>query len=156
MAYLIKPTDKSTLGKILTKLSQKLEKSRFKAKLTEDGKSVKLSKIRLKTSKDYCGNHAGPCQIKGVHRDKKANFLEGSDWVAFNDGINDLLDKLKVEANVTSSICVMRKGLLRRVEYSGVDGGEFDKEGEEYLNNIGGKAIKSYCQSCTPGIQSWK
>lgn len=156
MAYLIKPVNKSTLGKILSGLTRKLEKSRFRAELTEDGKSVKLSKIRLKASKEYCGNHAGPCQIKGVHKNKKANFLEGSDWIAFNDGVNDLLDKLKVEASVTSSICVMRKGLLRRTEYSGIDGGEFDKEGDEYLNNIGGKAMKSYCQEGTPGIQRWK
>lgn len=86
---------------------------RFSPKYKE---SIDLQRIRLKESKVYCGSHPFACDINGGC---KSNFLEGADWVEFNDLINDVLDSLHVEANVQSTVCIIRKGMKRRIRYWG-------------------------------------
>lgn len=91
--------------------------SRFKANVEAvSDKRIKVSKIRLKESKPYCGSHPFVCDIEGG---RKANFLEGADWVEFNDRLNDVLDRLNAVAYVRSMICIVRKGGKRRVRYDG-------------------------------------
>lgn len=82
-------------------------KPRCKAFLT-------LGKIRLKASKPYCGNHPGPCALSGHRPEKKGKFLEGSDWVEFNDCVNLYLDQHSVEALVFSRPLELRKPLIVR------------------------------------------
>jgi hypothetical protein len=60
-----------------------------------------IKKVRLKQRKDYCGNHPAECaDVAKKHVQRK--FLEGADWVEFNDMLNDLLDERKVSAVVYS------------------------------------------------------
>lgn len=79
------------------------------------GGYITLHNIRLRESKPYCGNHPGPCLINTPHIRRR--YLEGLDWVEFNDLINNALDDLGIVADVASSECVVRKGAKRRVNY---------------------------------------
>lgn len=117
---------------------------------------VMIRNVRLRESKHYCGAHAGPCQINPLfHKPhRKAKFLEGADWVAFNDMLNDLLDEMGIHADVSSSVCVIRKGLERCVEYDGKDGQDFNKFGR-YANCIG-QQVKAKYPAGTPGIDEWR
>lgn len=90
---------------------------------------LNLKKIRLKSSKDYCGSHPAACERVGSpHNHTK--FLEGADWVEFNDTLNNLCDKLKVSACILSSSpefrgpMVIRLGMHRRQRY----GSEYPNE----------------------------
>jgi hypothetical protein len=127
---------------------------------------VQLKKIRLKKSKPYCGGHAGPCLLEEPdgHRDPKRVFLEGSDWVAVNDMVNDCLDRLKMTADVTSSSATKegklyaRKGDARRLDYmkNKATHGDFFANGAEYGCFIGKRPPKSEIEPGTPGIATWK
>ncbi len=80
---------------------------------------VNISRVRLNKSKDYCGNHAKACERPGK-KEKKHTFLEGADWVEFNDLINQVCDDRKVSAFVASARgagCIIRKGNKRRMQY---------------------------------------
>lgn len=115
---------------------------------------IELRNIRLAKNKHYCGNHAGPCRARGgTHR--KAAFLEGNDWVEFNDCINDILDRLNLAADVFTSACEVRRGRMRRRVYDGVDGGEFHKKGhaDDYDDCCGNQtpASRSWSPPGTPG-----
>jgi hypothetical protein len=61
---------------------------------------VCLRNIRLTKSKPYCGQHPGECVIE--RKKPKLAFLEWDDWIAFNDLVNDVLDEMKVHAEVWS------------------------------------------------------
>lgn len=160
MAYEINCTI-DVAGRIIKSIKSSIQRSRFVvgqiAANTKGRKtSVAMSQIRLKESKSYCQNHCGPCRNQGVQHHRKAKYLEGADWVAFNDMVNDVLDRLNHNGNAGSSVCVVRKGKCRRVDYFGVDGGEFDKEGNNYVDYCKKKALASECQNGTPGILQWK
>ena len=166
MAYTIAFKEK---GKDLTmfvhdvaqSIRNQVANSRFTLEMTVGPKKISMSKIRLRKSKDYCGNHPLACPVRpGGHAPHKhMTFLEGSDWVAFNDKINDILDELKVNANVGSSHVVTRKGLERCVEYTaytlgnGIDN-EWTKDSGAFANCIGRKVQAEYPEG-TPGIYSW-
>lgn len=91
--------------------------SRFKAQVEVlSDKRIKIRNIRLKESKKFCGSHPFACDIDGG---RKANYLEGADWVEVNDRVNDVLDRLNAIAYVRTSICILRKGEKRRVKYDG-------------------------------------
>jgi hypothetical protein len=77
---------------------------------------ITLREIRLREAKDYCGNHPGPCLLGRPHR--KYRYLEGLDWVEFNDLVNDTLDHLQIAANVASTAVVVRIGSQRRIRYT--------------------------------------
>lgn len=100
---------------------------------------ISLRKIRLKESKPYCGSHPGPCIIEG--RKRKAVFLEGLDWIEFNDILNNWADALPLEADISSSVCAIRIGRKRRMDYRGHNEGtkqaEWDKYGEKYEDYCG-------------------
>lgn len=87
------------------------------------GGSLKLSKIRLRESKPYCGNHAKACErstldaILGGRPHRRSKYLEGADWVEFNDRLNDAMDRFGVSCSIRSSDCWIRKGTLRRIAY---------------------------------------
>ncbi len=82
-----------------------------------------MSKIRLRTSKPYCGNHPGPCALSSHRPERKGRFLEGSDWVELNDVCNSYLDQHSVEALIRSrplelrQPLIIRQGRLRRLHY---------------------------------------
>ena len=125
-------------------------KGRFKAHFAIVG-------VRLREKKGYCGNHCGPCRLTG-RKHKKMKYLEGADWVSFNDMINDVLDELNVSANVFSSHCIVRKGPRRRMCYYGESGLEFykDADREDYSD----RRLKGHEGSDfdwgTPGFYGWK
>ena len=140
-------------------LSAELEKAlalaRFTAIVERTPRGIKISKVRLKESKPYCGDHAGHCELPARGKPRKANFLEGLDWISLNDGINDILDRFHINADVCTSTCVVRRGTARRVEYYSSDkGGEWEKEGE-YVDCCGDISEPSDYTTATPGIYSW-
>lgn len=106
---------------------------------------VKIRNVRLKESKKYCGNHPSSCDIRPNGHTMTAKFLEGLDWVEFNDRINDTLDRLGIAANAQSSVCIIRKGNNRRIKYDyylhpSNALPEWNKdEGDAYYKNYTGK-----------------
>lgn len=164
-------TFKNIKGISIIDLSYKLEnaiaKSRFFLSVIKNlPNKITIHNVRLKEKKNYCGNHPFACPIRKRDEDlthkqhlrKNYNFLEGADWVAFNDLCNDILDKFHVSADVASSLCVIRKGDKRCVKYDGHKLGngnsEWNKEGV-YQNKIGVKT-KSEFPDGTPGITGYK
>lgn len=109
------------------------EHTRFtcEPEVAEDrGRYVKIRNIRLKQKKPYCGNHPAECVggLFGAERThRKGTWLEGLDWVEFNDHLNDLLDSLYVSANIKSSVCILRKGRRRRTHYGMYQQGMFNQ-----------------------------
>jgi hypothetical protein len=139
-------------------LMDALSSSRF----TFDSESIdyrrfKIVNVRLRSSKAYCGNHPGACQIDG--KDRRGSYLEGADWVEFNDMLNDVLDRLKVDARVESSVVLVRRGRERCVEYLYVQhpwrNAEWEKIGI-YKDYCGKKAPMSKFPEGTPGIYGRK
>jgi len=109
-------------------LETAVEASRFTANITEnhDG-SLKIKMIRLRTRKGYCGNHPNECVINpfiGEQKHKVCRFLEGADWVEFNDMMNDALDRHAISCVIFSrpleikKKLMVRKGVMRRTAYN--------------------------------------
>jgi len=104
---------------IAYELGKVIAESRFKAVIDHEDNSVNIGKVRLKSSKEYCGNHAKACENIGKI-DRKSAFLEGADWVEFNDLVNHTLDSHQIAAFVASAKgagCIIRKGKKRRIRY---------------------------------------
>jgi hypothetical protein len=120
---------------------------------TIDRNKINVSNVRLMEKKDYCGSHPGTCQIQRAHR--KGAWLEGADWVEFNDRLNNVLDGFGVSANVASSVVVLRKGRERCIEYYGQPSrgpnAEWAKYGR-YADYCGKVAPASRFPLGTPGI----
>jgi len=106
---------------------------------------LKIWSVRLKEAKPYCGNHAYPCAIANPGRsgrERNGSCLEGADWVAWNDMLNDLLDNFPggkygfpqprgLRCDAGSSLVTIRKGYGRCVKYKAhIRGGEWYKEGD--------------------------
>lgn len=155
MAFIIKLKDSSQTDKVYKAILKELSKSRFTSEVSNNQNKIQFSQVRLRESKGYCGNHSGPCRLTG-QKHHKMKFLEGADWVGFNDMLNDILDKLSIEANVASSHCVIRKGFERRYRYTGVDGGEWNKDEPCYLNNCGKGPLLSTFPIGTPGLAVYR
>jgi hypothetical protein len=90
------------------------------------GGEIQLLGVRLKTPKFYYGNgpvaNSEPSKRKGWNRNAprkpaKLSFLEGLDWIEFNDSLNDFCDHHKLRADISSARCVIRRGWLRRTKY---------------------------------------
>lgn len=77
---------------------------------------INIYKVRLRTAKEFCGNHPAACEI-GNPTHRKGAHLEGADWVQFNDELNNILDRMNVSARVESALVIVRKGALRRTNY---------------------------------------
>jgi hypothetical protein len=126
---------------------------------------VKLRNIRLKEKKLYCGNHPNACE-NPFGKPRQGVYLEGADWVEFNDRLNDACDKFDVHANIRSSILIVRKGFNRRTCYGshvfsrGLIMGntiwEWNKDEDDdfYENYCGKVAPNSSYPFGTPGIYS--
>jgi hypothetical protein len=85
------------------------------------GGDVRIYGIRLRYRVKYWGN--GPdmrdnpmLRTRGVPR---MPFLQGLDWIDFNDSLNDMLDHHGIIADVCSARCVLRKKDRRRIDYLG-------------------------------------
>jgi hypothetical protein len=118
--------------------------SRFRAEVATPRKgTISIRTVRLTYKKDYCGNHPLPCPVRpGPHRKHPVNcLLEGADWVAFNDMVNDVLDQLGVVCNCASSHVIIRKAGARCVKYTahrlgnGIDN-EWDKDSGEFAYHV--------------------
>jgi len=144
--------------KLLDAISDISRTSRFNFSVEFAGKTViKLRNIRLKEKKRYCGNHPNACDIEGG---RMGTYLEGLDWVDFNDTLNDVLDSLSVSAYVRSAVCIIRKGTRRRTVYGSflvrhlwrpVYQWNKDEDDECYENWCGGSAPISEYPFGTPG-----
>lgn len=118
---------------------------------------ITIHNIRLKEAKIYCGSHPYACDIEGG---RKAKYLEGADWVEFNDRLNDILDRLEVSADVKSAVCILRKGTRRRTHYDGFLRNAFinefqwhmDTHDDNYMDYCGVVAPASYYPLGTPGL----
>ncbi len=95
-------------------------RGRFRVKLQveQSGKQqiVKIEQVRLRVGKEFCGNHPAACEV-GNPTHRKGAYLEGADWVQFNDELNNILDRMGVSARVESAQVILRKGPLRRTHY---------------------------------------
>lgn len=157
-------------------LIQKLGESRFwvreirrldrgvrKVGVRTDIQVISLHGIRLKRSKGYCGNHPGACALTGdSNPHNRRNFLEGADWVAFHDMVNDLLDVAGVSANVHTQgrKFWIRRGWLRRRCFWGTNlntrAAVFDLDDpSRYVDNSRGQPMRSEFPPGTPGIPEW-
>lgn len=131
------------------------EVERVPRKITND--AIRIRNIRLKDSKIYCGNHPAACELGGSHR--KGRTLEGADWVEFNDLINNICDRLWIRANVSTAVCVIRKGYERRIKYGMFRDGNFwqwkkDEPDASYEDCCSRQAPYSEFPEGTPGIYS--
>lgn len=105
-----------------------VEASRFTAKITGNyGGSLEIKMVRLRVRKSYCGNHPNECVINpyiGEQKHKVCRFLEGADWVEFNDLLNDALDAGGISCVIFSrpleikERLMVRKGTMRRTAYN--------------------------------------
>ncbi len=167
MAYAITVRTGAEALQVITTLYSYLDRSRFTigtvetVKRPRKGVDIRLFSIRLKTAKGYCGNHPGPCRLTG-RKHARHKYLEGADWVSFNDMVNDLLDRLDLDADVRSSTCWIRKGGKRRTCYGMVVGvfGHVDWEPHgdqtEYLDCRLKEAPETEYPTGTPGIFGWQ
>jgi hypothetical protein len=161
MAYSIAlpPDDPRKAQRVYSAIQRVIDSSRFccdmSMKTARRSISIEFRNVRLSTSKPYCGNHAGPCLRGG--RDRKGNWLEGRDWVSFNDMLNDVLDALRISANVASSVCVVRIGRKRCVRYIGGDGGEWIRNNDpsNFADCIGMGPQVAEVPDGTPGITGY-
>jgi len=151
--YIRKIDPREKIPEIVSEIHCKLRESRFVADITHSNHWVKINTVRLRHKKAYCGNHGGPCVRPHVKEHSRLPYLEGADWVEFNDMLNDICDNLSISATIASVVCVIRRGECRRVEYDTVGGAgtEWAKEGE--LQNCVGKAAPpSSFPEGTPGV----
>lgn len=147
------------LDKLVVAIVSHFNDSRFSVDVSQSKGSINLKNVRLKQSKEYCGNHPKGCEATGGPKHKKAAFLEGADWVEFNDRLNDVLDRMNVSAVVASSVCNIRQGDARRVKYdakSRFPNGTWawDKFGEadHYRHSVSRSYGPSEFPMGTPGI----
>lgn len=155
-------------------LFEAFESSRFKVNLFENPKPNRwfLRYVLLRKSKPYCGSHPFACPNTGVHRpDKRQKFLEGADWVAFNDMLNDVLDRENVSALVylrlrervqgESDKMYIRKENFRRTSYEGKPASPFSKfsvwepDSPNWEDGRGKEMPRSSYPEGTPGIPEY-
>lgn len=150
--------DGTRVGDIKTALGHAMDLSPFTCEVRiKSEKIVTLHNIRLKHKKRYCGSHPNFCEVEGG---RMGTWLEGADWVAFNDLLNDVLDILDVKANVSSTICILRKGKLRRIHYGSHETGlvnqpyewNRDEDDSNYEYHCLGGAPDSTFPDGTPGM----
>lgn len=142
-------------------LHNAIDNSRFTVNKIEDQSNsrnnwLKLREIRLRTRKDYCGNHPGAC-VGLLQRHRKGVWLEGADWVSINTLVNDVCDEFNVIANISTTVCKIRKGNLRRMHYGGHTLGFFqewnmDEDAHKWEDWMGRIAPDPTWTYGTPGL----
>lgn len=116
-------------------------------------KRLKINKVRLWQKKDYCGSHPGACNI--VKKHVRYNYLEGADWVEFNDTLNNTLDKIHANCRVASTVVLVRDGKKRCIKYRQQQGHGPNAEWARigiYQDYCGKIAEPSTFPDGTPGI----
>src|SRR4051812_42228821 len=121
MAFVIQCRSIGVAERTLNTLRDYIDRSRFTVRVLEVEEKRRSTRVivrdvRLREKKDYCGNHAGPCPLTG-RKHTRLRYLEGLDWVSWNDMLNDALDSLGHDGNVASSHCIIRKDSRRRMDY---------------------------------------
>jgi hypothetical protein len=143
----------------------------YHARIDPRKDSLKILGVRLRRKKPYCGQHAGPCQVTFVQKKHKTTaYLEGADWVAFNDMLNDLCDRFKIECTIWSEresdgrlyLRVGRKrcnAYFASMRYGFLWDGKQDLEDDRYFNDthfgVRTPAPRSEYEDGTPGIPEW-
>jgi len=150
--------------RIARSLQSFVRRSRFTFDLVDAGERLlRIYKVRLRTRRYYCGNHPNVCNVDNGRKHPKALFLEGADWVDFNDRLNDILDKAGIECKITSmwSRWIIRNWDVRRWVYPSVpprnefSNYEWDLRNDEDLFTKGsGKPEVSDFPYGTPGIHT--
>lgn len=119
---------------------------------------IKIREVRLREKKHYCGNHPFACPVRPwPQRHANAVYLEGADWVEWNDRVNDVLDEMGLGANVKTAVCVIRKDTKRRISYDGWFINQWnavwdrEADSDEYVDYCGRKAPASWYPEDTPG-----
>jgi hypothetical protein len=162
MAFVIKiRKSKHDTQDIASAIRRALAVSRFVADVRTAKNKISVHGVRLLEKKHYCGNHPLPCPVRPFpKRHVKSDCLEGADWVAFNDMLNDVLDSLEVDADAGSSLVTIRKGEERCTYYdaqrlpNGIDN-EWRRNSGQFENRIGQKSERSGYPEGTPGIPEW-
>lgn len=128
--------------------------------------ALKIKGVRLKRKKPYCGQHAGPCRLTGIKHHPRF-YLEGLDWVAFNDMLNDLCDAHRIEADIwtdgreQSGRLYLRHGRRRRDRYNQLNDTPFwdaYHDPNDFTDIHFGKSepdIRSDYVEGTPGLPEW-
>ncbi len=148
----------SGIGRVANQLYRVLGKSRFRAMLELLPSGFSISDVRLRASKPYCGNHPNACELGGNERSPRALYLEGADWVEFDDLLNNFFDRRRLSARISSANCIVRKHELRRTYYGSYSLGfgnriwNRDECDAHYIDNRGGKHMISGFPDGTPGI----
>src|ERR1051326_7423563 len=123
--------------------------------------SVVINGVRVFKPKLYCGNHPNACEGP-EQKHVKRSYLEGADWVEFNDLLNNVLDELGASATIRSTTCVIRKGALRRTRYWSfkrypLANHEWEKDEPDaayWIDNRGQGPMTSTFPQGTPGIHT--
>jgi hypothetical protein len=166
----VRPKSVTLLAVMHFCIQARLKQSRFNARIEmsrKDDRELEIKYVRLKRRKEYCGQHPGPCAGDGRQQIRTATYLEGADWVGFNDMLNDLFDEKEWEADIWSfgqefrGKMRIRCGRLRRVHYgaSGPYGHmAWDAYGMEndFEDWCGRQAPVSRYPEDTPGLASWR
>lgn len=138
--------------------------------------SLKIKNVRLKKKKDYCGQHPNACVVipwLAPRKHKRTTYLEGADWVAFNDMLNDLCDEHNIEANIWSTskefrgrmhirrewrkrLAVYRSYAMPREDVT-FWGWDVQNPSGDYANRFGCSNVpRSSYPEGTPGISEWQ
>jgi hypothetical protein len=148
-----------------------LNRSRFTAIVSPGSvpRQLRIDQVRLRDSKDYCGQHPGPCVRNTGSAHRHSRCLEGADWVGFNDGLNTVLDLLNVKADVWSynreavgNRYVIRRGYLRLAVYQAspfdpVDGQHWlQPTADDYFDCRQRPHHRSEYPDSTPGAATWR
>lgn len=150
----------SDVNQLRYEILKAVENSRFTCEIEIRGSKLKILMIRLREKKPYCGNHPNACEIGGGPN-RKGNWLEGADWVSWNDLLNDICDDLGVSCSISSTVCWIRRGNNRRINYGShlLSGNfirpvwEWDYVGEEcdYEDHVGRFCSPASYPYGTPG-----
>lgn len=89
------------------------------------GGGLTLLRIRRKKGSLHFGfapnANEAPMRTRGwgsrEYRPCKVKFLGGLDWIEFNDLLNDFADHHKLNADIGTGQCVLRRGMKRRIGY---------------------------------------
>lgn len=120
-------------------------------RITSTRRSVSIHNVLLRESKAYCGNHPSSCELAHDGPHKKLKYLEGADWVEFDDRLNDMLDAENVSANVASSLVEIRIGRKRRTRYE--NGARQGNGNFQWLKH--GKLCHYEDRVLRPPVRSW-
>jgi len=148
----------SQVYELTDRLNFVLAKSRFTARFEILPRGFKIINVRLNQHKAYCGNHPNACELGDNGQSRLGRYLEGADWVEFNDLLNNFFDRRSLSAYISSAVCIARKNELRRTHYGsyGLPGRNkiwnYDESDMHYTDNRRGKYMISTFPDGTPGI----